>query len=97
MRKIGILALVLVFAFGALGVSYSHWSEELYIEQTIETGVVRIGFAKLITAEMPEYEGKDVGSISGELSGDIVGYLPPHYSRWVPGPWGKPPSPPPRR
>lgn len=76
MRKIGILALVLVFAFGALGVSYAHWSQELYIEQTIQTGVVRIGFAKLITAEMPEYEGKDVGSISGSLSGEIVGYIP---------------------
>lgn len=76
MKKIGILALALVFAFGALGVSYARWSQELYIEQTIETGVVRIGFAKVITGEKPEYEGKDVGSISGSLSGEIVGHIP---------------------
>lgn len=40
MRKIAILALALVLAFGSLGVGYAHWSQTLYIEGTVETGVL---------------------------------------------------------
>ena len=37
MKKIGVLALVLVFAFGALGIGYAHWSQTLYVEGTVKT------------------------------------------------------------
>ena len=35
-----ILALALVLALGAMGVGYAHWSQTLYIEGTVETGVL---------------------------------------------------------
>jgi hypothetical protein len=38
MRKIGLLLLVLVLAMGALGVAYAHWSGELVINGTVNTG-----------------------------------------------------------
>ena len=76
MKKIGLLCLALVLALGTLGVGYAHWADTVYINQTVETGVVKLGFAKIVTGEKPEYEGKDVGSISGNLSGEIVGYVP---------------------
>jgi len=76
MKKIGLLCLALVLALGTLGIAYAAWTDTVYINQTVETGVVRIGFAKIVTGEKPEYEGKDVGSISGKLSGEIVGYIP---------------------
>ena len=44
MKKIGLLMLALVFALGALGVGYAHWSDQLYIEGEIETGEVLVGF-----------------------------------------------------
>jgi len=88
MRKIGILALVLVFAFGALGVSYAHWSQELYIEQTVKTGTFGIGFWEAYCFEDPEVEGKDVGSINctmvdqkGEKYDPFTGTMKPVYER----------------
>jgi hypothetical protein len=39
-RKFGILALALVLALGSLGVGYAAWIDTLYIEGTVNTGVV---------------------------------------------------------
>ncbi len=38
MKKIGLLCLAVILALGTLGVGYSLWSEDLYIEGYIETG-----------------------------------------------------------
>ena len=40
MRKIGLLCLALVLALGALGVGFAAWTDELYIEGTVNTGDV---------------------------------------------------------
>jgi hypothetical protein len=37
-NKFLILGLVIVFAFGALGVGYAHWQQTLYVEGTVNTG-----------------------------------------------------------
>lgn len=78
MKKIGILALVLVLAFSALGIGYAHWSQTLYVEGSVETGSFGIGFTELTCAEKHvdpatgikqngEYEGKDVADYTCEM------------------------------
>jgi len=42
MRKIGLLALALVLALGALGVGYAAWTDTVTIEGTVNTGTVDI-------------------------------------------------------
>jgi hypothetical protein len=81
MKKIGLLCLALVLALGTLGLGYAHWSQTIYIEQTVETGTLIVGFQELILSEDPEAEGKDVGSITGEM----VNQKGEHYSEY----WGK--------
>ena len=44
MKKIGMLVLVLVFALGALGVGYAHWSQTLFINTKVQTGELCWGF-----------------------------------------------------
>ena len=44
MKKIGILALVLVSAFGALGIGYAHWSDTVYVDGTVEMGSLTLAF-----------------------------------------------------
>jgi hypothetical protein len=43
-NKFLILALVVVFAFGALGIGYAHWSQTLYVDGTVNTGKLCWGF-----------------------------------------------------
>jgi hypothetical protein len=38
LKKIGLLAIALVLSLGVLGVAYSAWTDELYINSTISTG-----------------------------------------------------------
>ena len=42
LKRIGVLALALVIALGALGVSYTFWTEELYIDGTVYLGTLDI-------------------------------------------------------
>jgi hypothetical protein len=48
-KKIGIICLTLVLALGSLGIGYAHWSDTLYIEGTVETGQVLVGFVDQLT------------------------------------------------
>ena len=43
MKKIGILCLALVLALGSLGIGFAHWSDQLYVEGTVNTGEVLVG------------------------------------------------------
>jgi len=43
MKKIGLIALALVLGLGALGVAYAPWTDEVYIEQVVETGTLCLG------------------------------------------------------
>jgi hypothetical protein len=41
-KKIGLLALALVLALGALGVGYASWTDTIFINGTVETGSVEL-------------------------------------------------------
>ncbi len=42
MKRIKVLALVLIFAFGALGGAYAMWYDSLFINETVNTGIVDV-------------------------------------------------------
>ncbi len=42
MKKVKVLALVMVFAVAALGGAYAMWSDSIYVEETVATGEVNI-------------------------------------------------------
>jgi hypothetical protein len=44
MKKIRILALLMVFAFAALGGAYAMWSDSLLIDETVNTGFLDVKF-----------------------------------------------------
>jgi hypothetical protein len=54
-NKFLILALVVVFAFGALGIGYAHWSQTLYIEGTVKSGLFKVGFTRIVA----EWDSED--------------------------------------
>jgi hypothetical protein len=43
MKTIGLLLLAIILAVGAMGIGYAHWSDTVYINGTVETGMVRVG------------------------------------------------------
>jgi hypothetical protein len=49
MKKIGIVALVLVLALGAIGVGYAHWSQTLKITEEVNTGKFCVGILDIGT------------------------------------------------
>jgi hypothetical protein len=71
-KKLGFLLLVLVFAFGALGVGYAHWSQTLYIEGKVESGTFMTGFGEAYCVDEEEDlpDPKDVGTCVAELDPD---------------------------
>ena len=44
MKKFGLLLLAVVLALGALGTAYAMWSEDLFIDGTVNTGDLDIGY-----------------------------------------------------
>ena len=68
-KPIGILFLVLIISLGAVGVGYAHWSGNLYVQGTAETGTMGVGWYY--------YSGGDPGddwvwdpSIPGKVQAD---------------------------
>ena len=72
MKKIGLLCLALVLALGALGVGYASWTDTIFVTGTVNTGTVSLGFSKILESEVDEFEDKEVGSISGQLTGAVL-------------------------
>lgn len=77
MRKIKVLALVLVFTFAALGGAYAMWYDSLFLDATVETGNVDIYWVSVTTTDSGEnYAGKCGGGTdvkSGNLDSMEVG------------------------
>ncbi len=97
MKKIGILALALVMALGALGIGYAHWTDTLEIEGDINTGWVDVNFHSQIDNDLdsndPNEEGNWVFPSSGgppwwdgTRENKDVAKTSSTFSTWV-GPW----------
>jgi len=89
MKKIGLLALALVLALGALGVGYAMWTDTVTINGTVNTGDLILGVADMGTNDPNDgspdpqcgpghnEEKKDVAyfeSINGTPTADCQGY-----------------------
>lgn len=71
-KKIGLLCLALVVAFGTLGVGYSLWFEELFVQGTVLTGELNVDWSSGPVWDT-EVDGKDFSHsevIFEDLNGD---------------------------
>lgn len=75
MKKIGIMALALVSAFGALGVSYAHWADNVYGEGTVDMGSLTLAFDFVEPPLCQDYyRNPETGAlVPGEWLGKEVG------------------------
>ena len=69
-KAMGMFA-ALALAMAMTGVAYAHWSQIIYIEGTVETGEVCVGWSYCDNYD-EEYLGKDVGSVAVRLE-DVKG------------------------
>jgi hypothetical protein len=51
--RVGIICVVLVLAFGVLGVGFAMWSDTLYIRGNVETGHINVEFVKASSSDPP--------------------------------------------
>ena len=52
LKRMGLLALALVIALGALGVSYTIWSEDLYINSMVYTGSLDVDISGVSSVDL---------------------------------------------
>lgn len=69
-KAMGMFA-ALALAMAMTGVAYAHWSQIIYIEGTVETGTVSVGWVYFENWD-DEWLGKDVGSVGVWLK-DVKG------------------------
>ena len=81
MKRIRVLALVLVFAFAALGGAYAAWSDSIFINETVNTGSVDIQWQNAETSDSVAIEGYWEWR---------TGWFGHRYKVWVPGTDGDP-------
>jgi len=68
MKKLRILALVMVFAIAALGGAYAMWYDSLFINETVNTGLVDVKWQDPISSdEGPNYTGYNNNVFGGNL------------------------------
>jgi len=60
LNRIGVLAMALLLALGAMGTAYGAWSDEIYIQSTITTGDIDAGLACSTCWEEPDTSGTDI-------------------------------------
>lgn len=60
LKRIGLLALALVVALGALGVAYSAWTDSVYINGTVQTGTVDVNVIQCTSTFVYKVPGAQV-------------------------------------
>lgn len=66
MKKIVGVFTALMVALAMTGVAFACWSQTIYVEGTVETGTVCVGWSDVDSWDN-EYLGKDVGSVDAQL------------------------------
>lgn len=69
MKKVTILAMVLVLCVSALGIGYAMWSEKIDIDATVNTGNLDVGMT-VVDAYDNEAEGKNVSGVEAWVDED---------------------------
>jgi len=64
MKKIGLLALAIVLALGALGIGYAAWTDTVTISGTVNTGTVDL--------QVTDYSGTWAWKVPGAANGELV-------------------------
>jgi len=71
LNRIGVLAMALLLALGAMGTAYGAWSDEIYIQSTITTGDIDAGLACGTCWEEPDTPGTDIDCTGGSMTLNI--------------------------
>lgn len=71
MKKAIGMFVALILALGMTGVAFAHWSQIIYIEGSVKTGTVSVGWVGFENWDN-EWFGKDVGSVAVSLK-DVKG------------------------
>ena len=71
MKKVTLLALVLVLCLSGVGVGYAMWSDTLYIDGTVNTGSVDVDI-QCVTCSDSEIEGKNVSGVTCSSDGTTL-------------------------
>jgi len=71
LNRIGVLAMALLLALGAMGTAYGAWSDEIYIQSTISTGNIDAGLACGTCWEEPDTSGTDIDCTGGSMTLNI--------------------------
>jgi predicted ribosomally synthesized peptide with SipW-like signal peptide len=100
MKKIGLLALTLIIALGALGIGYAAWTDQVTVTGTVNTGSVDIGvtdFSGTWVWKVPTAAHEIVVTTTDvapagalDMNPDVAGIQPVAYSSAVAGPQGGP-------
>jgi len=71
LNRIGVLAMALLLALGAMGTAYGAWSDEIYIQTTISTGDVSSGLTCGTCWEEPDTADTDIDCTDGSMTLNI--------------------------
>ena len=64
-KAIGMFA-ALMLALGMSGLAYAHWSQTIFIEGSVETGTVSVGWLSVYSEDSDDYD-KDIGEVEVRL------------------------------
>jgi len=71
LNRIGVLAMALLLALGAMGTAYGAWSDEIYIQGTVYIGNIDAGLACGTCWEEPDTSGTDIDCTGGSMTLNI--------------------------
>ncbi|MBA7477367.1 hypothetical protein ES707_12776 [subsurface metagenome] len=71
LNRIGILAMALLLALGAMGTAYGAWVDEIYIEGTLSTGDISAGLTCGTCWEEPDTPDTDIDCTGGSMTLNI--------------------------
>jgi len=79
LKRIGLLALALVIALGAMGVGYAAWTDSVYVTGTVNTGTLNINVLQSISMFVYKVPGAEDTGYGPEIVvvGDVSGPNPP--------------------
>lgn len=82
MKKIGLICLAVVLALAGLGFGYAHWSDQLYVDSTVDAGDLMVGFTEVLVNETHENPNPPPDYLDGEYLGKDVADVTYEFVNW---------------